>query len=357
VVALAVCLVLVATVVMASLPISHLGTAANDATAVAAISASPSPSESPSDSPSPSPQASPSAPATTQPRVGTPIPGSAFLAYTVRAGDTLSRIANAFGLSITTLYWANSINVPDPQLVKIGQIMKIPPMDGLVIATQAGATVESVADKYGIDTQQLIDANSLSDTALVAGELLLVPGADTPPLPVKQASVPVTNWLGKLIWPAQNHHKITQVFGCTGWYGEPRWGKCRHFHDGLDIGGPTGVPVFAAAAGTVIYAGWRKRGTDGAAGGIVVWISHGGGTLYTTYNHLSGVTVKIGQKVSAGQRVGSIGATGAAVGSHLHFEVWVCYPWSGGNISCARNPLLYTSPKRAAPPPAPAPTS
>jgi len=61
-----------------------------------------------------------------------------------------------------------------------------------------------------------------------------------------------------------------------------------------------------------IYAGWRKRGTDGAAGGIVVWISHGGGTLYTTYNHLSGVTVKIGQKVSAGQRVGSIGATGAA---------------------------------------------
>jgi murein DD-endopeptidase MepM/ murein hydrolase activator NlpD len=357
VVALAVCLVLVATVVMASLPISHLGTAANDATAVAAISASPSPSESPSDSPSPSPQASPSAPATTQPRVGTPIPGSAFLAYTVRAGDTLSRIANAFGLSITTLYWANSINVPDPQLVKIGQIMKIPPMDGLVIATQAGATVESVADKYGIDTQQLIDANSLSDTALVAGELLLVPGADTPPLPVKQASVPVTNWLGKLIWPAYKHYRITQVFGCTGWYGEPRWGKCRHFHDGLDIGGPTGVPVFAAAAGTVIYAGWRKRGTDGAAGGIVVWISHGGGTLYTTYNHLSGVTVKIGQKVSAGQRVGSIGATGAAVGSHLHFEVWVCYPWSGGNISCARNPLLYTSPKRAAPPPAPAPTS
>jgi len=223
VVALAVCLVLVATVVMASLPISHLGTAANDATAVAAISASPSPSESPSDSPSPSPQASPSAPATTQPRVGTPIPGSAFLAYTVRAGDTLSRIANAFGLSITTLYWANSINVPDPQLVKIGQIMKIPPMDGLVIATQAGATVESVADKYGIDTQQLIDANSLSDTALVAGELLLVPGADTPPLPVKQASVPVTNWLGKLIWPAYKHYRITQVFGCTGWYGEPRW--------------------------------------------------------------------------------------------------------------------------------------
>ncbi len=100
VVALAVCLMLVATAVMASLPIARLGTAANggtatnDATAVAAVGASPSPSDSPSDSPSPSPQASSAAPATAQPRVGTPIPGSAFLAYTVRAGDTLSRIAN-----------------------------------------------------------------------------------------------------------------------------------------------------------------------------------------------------------------------------------------------------------------------
>ncbi len=352
-VALAVCLVLVATAVMASLPIARLGTAANDetatndATTVTAIGASQSPSDAPSDSPSPSPQASSSAPATAQPRVGTAIPGSAFLAYTVRAGDTLSRIANAFGLSVTTLYWANSISVPDPQLVKIGQIMKIPPMDGLAIAVQPGATVKSIADKYGIATQELIDANNLSDTTLVAGELLLVPGADTPPLPVKQAPAPpAPNWLGKLLWPAYKHYRITQVFGCTGWPGEPRWGTCRHYHDGLDIGGPTGVPILAAASGTVIYAGWRKAGTDGAAGGIVVWISHGGGTLYTTYNHLSAVTVKIGQHVTAGQRVGSMGETGAAAGTHLHFEVWVCYPWSGGNISCARNPLLYVSPSR-----------
>jgi len=357
IVAVAVCLIIVATAVMASLPIPQSGTAANDGTPVAAISVSPSPSDLPSDSPSPSPQASSAAPATAQPRVGTPIPGSAFLAYTVRAGDTLSRIANAFGLSVTTLYWANSINVPDPQLVKIGQIMKIPPMDGLTIAVQAGATIQSIADKYGIDTQELVDANNLPDTTLVVGELLLVPGADTPPLPVKQATAAVPNWLGKLTWPAYDHYRITQPFGCTGWYGEPRWGKCAHFHDGLDIGGPTGVPVLAAAAGTVIYAGWRKRGTDGAAGGIVVWISHGGGTLYTTYNHLSAVTVKIGQHVTAGQRVGSIGATGAAVGTHLHFEVWVCYPWTGGNISCARNPLLYTSPKPAVRSPAPSATS
>ena len=351
VVAVAVCLVLVASAAMASLPMSQPGTAANDGTTVAAIGASPSPSDSPSDSPSPSPQASSAAPATAQPRVGTAIPGSAFLAYKVRAGDTLSRIANSFELSATTLYWANSTNVSDPQLVKIGQILKIPPMDGLAIAVEAGATIKSIADKYGIDAQELADANNLSDPALVPGQLLLVPGAETPPLPVKEAPGTVPNWLGKLTWPAVGHHTITQRFGCTGWYGEPRWGRCAHYHDGLDIGGPTGVPIVAAAAGTVIYAGWRKRGTDGAAGGIVVWISHGG-TLYTTYNHLSAATVKIGQHVSAGQRIGSIGATGAAVGSHLHFEVWICYPWSGGDISGARDPLLYTNPSRDVRPPA-----
>jgi murein DD-endopeptidase MepM/ murein hydrolase activator NlpD len=341
VVALAICLMLAASVAMASLPISQPRTAANDGTTIAAIGVSMSPSEAPSDSPSPSPSPSPTAPATAQPRVGTPIPGSAFLAYKVRAGDTLSRIANSFELSVTTLYWANSTNVADPQLVKIGQILNVPPVDGLAIAVEAGATIQSIADKYGIAAQELTDVNNLSDPTLVPGQLLLVPGAETPSLPVKEAPGVVPNWLGKLTWPAVSHHVITQRFGCTGWYGEPRWGRCAHFHDGLDIGGPTGTPVVAAAAGTVIYAGWRKRGTDGAAGGIVVWISHGG-TLYTTYNHMSAVTVKIGQHVSAGQRVGSIGATGAAVGAHLHFEVWICYPWSGGNIAGARDPLLYT---------------
>ena len=342
-VAVAVCLMLVASVAMASLAMSAPGSAASTGTPVAAVSPSASavPSASPSASPSDSPSASPTPPATPEPRVGTPIDGTAFLAYRVRPGDTLGRIANDFGLAVTTLYWANSDNVADPQLVKIGQILKIPPMDGLAIAVVAGATLKTIADKYGIDAQQLAEANSLVGTSLFAGELLLVPGAETPPLPVKQPPVKVVNWLGKLMWPAVSHHTITQKFGCTGWYGEPRWGKCSHFHDGLDIGGPTGVPILAAASGTVIYAGWRKRGTDGAAGGIVVWISHGGGTLYTTYNHLSGVNVKIGQRVTIGQRIGSMGATGAAVGAHLHFEVWVTYPWSGGDIAGARDPLPY----------------
>ena len=73
------------------------------------------------------------------------------------------------------------------------------------------------------------------------------------------------------------------------------------------------------------FAGWRSNG-----GGYQVWISHGSG-LYTTYNHMSSVSVHAGQRVSKGQRVGRVGATGWATGPHLHFEVWRGPVWSGGH--------------------------
>ena len=84
--------------------------------------------------------------------------------------------------------------------------------------------------------------------------------------------------------------------------------------------------------GTVVFSGWKNNG-----GGYQVWIAHGSG-LYTTYNHMSGVSVGRGQHVSRGQRVGRMGATGFASGSHLHFEVWKGPIWNGGRRV---NPLAY----------------
>ena len=338
---LAVCLMLAVSVVTAVMP-SQPGTAASDGSRVGAIGtidAGQSLSEVTLDSPFAT------ALGTYPGRVGLPIAGSAFLAYTVKAGDTLVRIANSFDLSVTTLYWANQSTVPDPQLVKIGQELLIPPMDGLVLVASAGDTLQSIADKYGISTQVIVDANNLADPKVTAGQLLIVPGAETGPLPTPKIPVatPRTpNWLNKLTWPVPGHGRITLRFGCTGWAGEPRFGSCAHYHNGLDIGAPYSTPVVAAAAGTVIYAGWKKAGTDGSAGGILVWISHGG-TLYTTYNHMSAVTVKAGQRVTAGQQIGKIGSTGASSGAHLHFEVWVSYPWTGKDVSSSRDPLLYTT--------------
>ena len=72
------------------------------------------------------------------------------------------------------------------------------------------------------------------------------------------------------------------------------------------------------------FAGWKNNG-----GGYQVWISHGS-NIYTTYNHMSAITVSAGQSVGRGQQVGRIGMTGDATGPHLHFEVWVGPIWNGG---------------------------
>lgn len=264
--------------------------------------------------------------------------------YIVQRGDTLGRIANTFGLAVTTIYWANKSSLPDPQFLRLGQKLMIPPIDGLVVVVGKKDTLDSIAARYGVASQDIIDANDLPDAAVSAGETILVPGAETPPLPASIRSMArsaSTRSVSRLVWPVPGHTDITQGFGCTGVISEPPYGNCRHYHDAIDIGAPEGSEVVAAAAGTVIYAGWKLAGSDGFGGGLVVWISHDG-KLYTTYNHLSAEFVRVGQTVKAGQRIGSVGMTGNATGPHLHFEVWVCYPWTGNTIACARNPLNYT---------------
>jgi len=115
-------------------------------------------------------------------------------------------------------------------------------------------------------------------------------------------------------------------------------------HDGLDIGGRPG-PHTCRRFGHGHLRGLEKAGTDGAAGGIVVWISHGGGTLYTTYNHLSAVTVKIGQHVTAV-------SVSAAWAKRVRQPVRICISKCGSATVVGREyqlrsqPLLYVSPSR-----------
>jgi murein DD-endopeptidase MepM/ murein hydrolase activator NlpD len=105
------------------------------------------------------------------------------------------------------------------------------------------------------------------------------------------------------IWPVNG--VVTSGFG---W----RWGR---MHEGIDIAAPSGTPIRAAAAGTVIYAGWM-----GGYGNLVI-IDHGNG-LATAYGHQSAIYVG-GGSVSQGTVIGAVGSTGNSTGPHLHFEVRV----------------------------------
>jgi len=107
-----------------------------------------------------------------------------------------------------------------------------------------------------------------------------------------------------LIWPVQG--VLTSPFGM-------RWGR---MHEGIDIGASIGTPIYAAASGTVVYAGW-----EGGYGNLTV-IDHGGG-LATAYGHQSRLGVSNGQVVTRGQVIGYVGSTGHSTGPHLHFEVRV----------------------------------
>ena len=89
------------------------------------------------------------------------------------------------------------------------------------------------------------------------------------------------------------------------------------FHTGLDFPARHGVPVAAAGAGRVTYAG-----RDGGGYGNLVVVRHPG-RVYTWYAHLGAISVRRGAVLGAGARVGTVGATGRANGPHLHFEVRV----------------------------------
>lgn len=86
------------------------------------------------------------------------------------------------------------------------------------------------------------------------------------------------------------------------------------FHSGLDFKGPIGAPIYAAARGTISFAGVRQ------GYGNVIEIDHGNG-LMTRYAHMSAFRATLGQAVAPGQVIGAIGNTGRSTGPHLHFEV------------------------------------
>ena len=119
-----------------------------------------------------------------------------------------------------------------------------------------------------------------------------------------------------LSWPLASF-QITQPFGPSSVLLEPPLGPYLHFHTGIDIAGPFGEPVTAAADGVVVAVGHTATGY-----GNYVVIAHGGG-IATLYGHLLSTNVVVGQLVLRGQQVGREGSTGFSTGPHVHFELRV----------------------------------
>jgi len=262
--------------------------------------------------------------------------GAALLrTYRVRSGDTLTGIASKFHLSMMTVWWANHLTSKDA--LKVGQVLTIPPVNGVIVTVATSDTLDSLAAKYHADAAEIVAVNELTDPILVVGQTLTIPGALSAgiatPAP-KPTAKPVATHSSRASSGGSTRPPARYTGGRLSW---PVAGGyiSQYFHYGhyaIDIAADIGTRVSAAAAGTVIFAGWKDNG-----GGYQVWIAHGS-NLYTTYNHMSSITVGRGQSVARGQQVGRVGMTGNATGPHLHFEVWIGPVWNGGTRV---NPLRY----------------
>ncbi|MCX7565176.1 DUF5930 domain-containing protein [Sulfitobacter sp. F26169L] len=122
--------------------------------------------------------------------------------------------------------------------------------------------------------------------------------------------------------PVKDAFRFTSKFGFRR---DPKTGG-RRMHSGVDFAAGTGTPLYATADGVVTHAGW------GSGYGRLVKIQHEFG-IETRYAHMSKMRVKVGQRVSRGDRIGDMGASGRVTGVHLHYEVRV-----GGK---AVNPMIY----------------
>jgi murein DD-endopeptidase MepM/ murein hydrolase activator NlpD len=176
------------------------------------------------------------------------------------------------------------------------------------------AQIESELDQMDAQDAQLSELIQEKQAEIAAREAAAREAALRAPSPGADPSA------YGMIWPTDG--RLSSGFGYRR---HPILGYSR-LHAGLDIGNAYGTPIWSAAAGTVIYSGWR-----GGYGNAVV-VDHGGG-VSTLYGHLNERLVAEGDTVDRGEWVGLMGSTGLSTGPHLHFEVRV-----GGS---ARDPLVY----------------
>jgi len=230
--------------------------------------------------------------------------------YVVSSGDTISGIAQKFGITVNSVLWANDLHVNS--VIKAGDALEILPISGVKHIVKSGDTLSDVAKLYKADAEEIAFYNNIEDGKLKISSTILVPGGV---LPNSMLPQPV---LAKTI--LKNAPAYTKAGQGSGYFIYPaaghNWGRI-HANNGVDISNPKGGPIYAAAAGTVILA--DGSGYNGGYGQYIK-IKHPNGVV-TLYAHLSKILVKNGQEVSQGAVIGMMGNTGRSTGTHLHFEV------------------------------------
>ncbi len=243
--------------------------------------------------------------------------------YRVVRGDSVFAIAESYKLTPETVLWANyDVLQDDPHSLQPGQVLTIPPTDGIYYQWKENDTLESVTKEFKSEIDNILNYPGndidLADPKVESGSWVMIPGGQrefvkwlVPTIASGASGTSSTNQSacpggavggGGFVWPANSH----SLSGNDYWSG----------HLGIDIAAGAGEAVYAADSGVVTMA----QGGYNYGYGNVVQIDHGNG-YSTVYAHLSAFFVSVCGSVSAGQQIATAGNTGNSQGAHLHFEV------------------------------------
>jgi murein DD-endopeptidase MepM/ murein hydrolase activator NlpD len=225
----------------------------------------------------------------------------AWKSYTVKRGDSVSRIAANFAISMDAIIASNGI--ANARRLSEGQIIRIPNMDGIPYTVKPGDSLAKIAEESRVPLSALLDANDIRSDTIAPGTVLFLPGAKMPREDLRLA-------LGDLfIYPVRG--RLTSTFG---WRNDPITGV-RRYHAAIDLAAPLGTPIKAALDGRV-----ATVGTNSVYGKYII-LSHTG-AYRTMYAHLNRISVSQGAYVTQGSKLGEVGSTGYSTGPHLHFAVY-----------------------------------
>ena len=284
---------------------------------------------------------------------------SLYCVYEVQEGDTLSTIADLFGLesSDDVLNYELLVNSNKPDIVsedeplQIGQKVRVPLYNGAIHTVLTAETLTEIAEQHGITVEDImaVPGNGISDANAVGiGTEILIPNPKRfAPIYVPDETVADDedgsgDSSGDSSGDGSSDSGDSSGGGITGggptsasgfiW---PTSGPISSYYGpnhplGIDIDlfNNAGAPISAAMGGVVTFAG----GNTCCSYGYYVVVDHGNG-FQTLYAHLSSIGVSVGEVVAQGQYLGAGGSTGYSTGDHLHFEVQ-----SGGSRV---NPLNY----------------